>query len=295
MPNYLPRKASFFTTSLERGKMEALYQTYMDRLPADTEMLNVETSFGPTNVVHAGNPGAPALVLLHGRNACAPLLAAHFQFLLPDFRLFAVDLPGQPNLSAEVRLPAKTNAYGQWMHELLSKLGIWYANLVGVGLGAYAVLKSLQFDARRVAAAYLVSPLGLHSANRWQHYWQFQRPFRRFRNHPSPNNLNRLAKSVWEHPDEHLRTFWETILPRYRADTKYVPAFKRDSLRRVTTPVYCFTGSHTNYFSGNQEVSQQMPGLQAKIVLPNCGYQPSPQTYAAIGEYIKSSFGKHRG
>ncbi len=294
MPNYLPRKTSFFNTPLDRDKMEALYQTYLERLPTNTELISVETSFGPTNVVHAGDPGAPALVLLHGRNACAPLLASHFQFLLPDFRLYAVDLPGQPNLSAEVRLPPQTNAYGQWMHELLSKLGIWYANLVGVGLGAYAVLKSLQFDARRVATAYLISPVGLHSASRWQHYWQLQRPFTRFSNHPSPNNLNRLAKSVWGYPDEQLLTFWETILPRYRADTEYLSTLKGDSFSEVTTPVYCFFGSHTTYFAGNHKISRQIPSLRAETILPNCGYLPSPQTYLAIGNYIKNTFGEHR-
>lgn len=222
MPTYRTDGPSFFVPLAARAKMEELYQTYLERLPPGTELLSVETSFGRTNVVQLGKPGAPALVLLHGRNACAPLVIPHFQELLPQFRLYAIDLPGQPNLSAEVRLPAQTNTYGQWMHELLSKLGIWYANLVGIDLGAYAILKSLQFDARRVAAAYLITPIGLHSANRWQHYWLLERPFSRFSKKPSPKNLRQLTEGLWQRPDEDLLAFWEELLPQYELDFSHL-------------------------------------------------------------------------
>lgn len=284
---------SFFATPTARLKMEKAYQTYLDRLPAGAELLSIDTSYGSTNVLRIGTPGDPALVLLHARNACAPLAMHHFLDLLPHFRIYAIDLPGQPNLSVEIRLPPRTNAYGQWMHELLSKLGIWYANLVGIELGAYAALKSLTFDARRVAAAYLVTPLGLHTSSKWQHYWRQQRLFTRFLRNPLSGNLDKLASRMWQERDDEMLGFWEETLPNYSADLSYIPAIPHDNLSGLTTPIYCFVGSDDQYFSMRTE-HLQIPSLQSTTVLPNCGYLPSPTAYALIVKHLQNTFREHR-
>lgn len=273
--------------------MEEVYQTYLDRLPAGAELLSIDTSYGRTNVLRIGEVGYPALVLLHARNSCAPLAIRYFLDLLPRFRIYAIDLPGQPNLSAEVRLPPRTNAYGQWMHELLSKLGVWYANLVGIELGAYAVLKSLKFDARRVAAAYLVTPLGLHSASKWQHYWWQQRPFFGIFQSSPTKKIRKLAYSTWEEPDDEVLGFWSEVLPFYRPDNSYLPAMNPDVLSGLTTPIYCFVGSEDHYFFRRTE-HKVIPSLQSTTVLPNCGYLPSPAAYALIVKQIQSTFHEHR-
>lgn len=273
--------------------MEEVYQIYLNRLPTGTESLSIETSYGRTNVLRIGAPGDPALVILHARNGCAPLAIRHFLSLLPNFRIYAIDLPGQPNLSAEVRLPPKTAAYGQWMHELLSKLGIWYANLVGIELGAYAALKSLTFDARRVAAAYLMTPLGLHTTGKWRHYWGLQRPFSHFLRKPSAENLGKLASHMWQESDDDMLHFWKDVLPGYSSDLSYLPAIPSDTLSALTTPIYCFVGSEDHYFFQRTE-HVKIPSLQSTTVLPNIGYLPSPMAYALIVKQIQNTFSEHR-
>lgn len=284
---------SFFKTSAAQAKMEEAYQTIVERLPGSSELVSIDTSFGLTNVVRMGITTGPALVLLHARNSCAPLMLRHFLALLPDFRIYAIDLPGHPNLSSEMRLLARTNAYGQWMYEVLSKLGIWHANLVGIDIGAYAVLKSLLFDARRIAAAYLITPLGLHTANRWQHYWQFQRPLQRYIRTPSPLNLRELADQLWQAPDEDMLSFWAAVLPDYTPDSSYLPSLNHQALSKLTTPIYCFIGSNESYFS-KQETFNQIPSLRSTIILPNFGYLPSPSAFPLIIEHIKNTFHEHR-
>lgn len=295
MPTFLSNATSFFTADDARAKMEEVYQAYLDRIPTSTgiELLSIETSYGHTNVLQMGAPGDPALVILHARNSCAPLAVRHFLSLLPQFRIYAIDLPGQPNLSAEVRLPSQTNAYGQWLHEILSKLGIWYANLVGIELGAYAALKSLTFDARRVAAAYLVTPLGLHATGRWQHYWRQRRPIARFTHNPSPKKLEQLAKRMWQEVDDEMLDFWSIILPDYAPDYDYLSAISSSTLSGLATPIYCFVGSENYSFSPRAKY-QQIPSLQSITVLPNSGYLPSPAAYERIVKHIQNTFQEHR-
>ncbi|MTB51013.1 hypothetical protein [Lewinella sp. W8] len=283
---------SFFTSPAARASMEEEYHALVENLPPGVEFLNVETSFGTTNVLTMGTPGAPALVLLHGSNACAPLFLRHFLDLLPFMRLYAIDLPGHPNLSAEVRWPLETDACGQWMHEVLSKLSIWHANLVGVELGAYVALKSLTFDARRVGAAYLATPLGLHPACRWQYYWFRQRPLARFHRTPNAQTLGQLTRNTWHLPDEALLRFWKNTLPGYRPHLACPLPIASTDLKELSVPLHLFIGSEDPFFSRTS--LPDIPSLKFSVALPRSGYLPSSSAYSIMVDQIQNTFRRYR-
>ncbi|QGY42204.1 hypothetical protein GM418_00595 [Maribellus comscasis] len=64
------------------------------------------------------------MVLLHDSNSCAPAAIEILIDLTRNFRIYAVDIPGQSNLNEEFLLDVNDNSYGKWMYEILSRLAV---------------------------------------------------------------------------------------------------------------------------------------------------------------------------
>lgn len=73
--------------------IRALYDQCLSALPFQHEERLVETSFGTAHVVVCGPPDAPPLVMWHGMGLPAPFVLALFHSLIPQFRIYAPDMP----------------------------------------------------------------------------------------------------------------------------------------------------------------------------------------------------------
>lgn len=289
--------SSFFTNAAAKATMKTAYQSLLDTLPTSYELLSLETSAGQTNIVRLGPSDGTPLLLLHARHSCAPLILHQYAELLTQFRVYAIDLPGQPNLSAEVRLSVSTDAYGQWMFEILTRLGIWHATLVGVDLGAFVALKSLVFDERRIAAAYLIAPLGVHTEVWWRQYWYLQRPLQRFVRRRQVRHLHQLADVLWKEYDQETLTYWKAVLPGYSPDKNKMPSLAYSATRRIKTPVYCFAGNQDWYFTNRNwsTIAQKLlPSLECCVTLKNSKHFPSATDTDLIVDCIKTTSHAYR-
>ncbi|WP_280418789.1 alpha/beta fold hydrolase [Nocardia carnea] len=121
----------------------------------------VTTSAGPTHVTTLGDtrgPG-PVVVVVPGTNmntaASLPFLAR----LAIRHRVIALDMPGQPGLSAPQRPRRDRMAwYGQWLDEVLEQTVPDKAVLLGHSLGGAIALAC---SSPRVAGRVLIAPAGL--------------------------------------------------------------------------------------------------------------------------------------
>lgn len=152
---------SLFDNPQAKVNIEKLYHQQLENLGVGYEFRLVETSFGNTNIIITGAVDKPPLVLLHGTNSCAPIALEGLLGLKNEFRIYAIDIIGQPNLSAATRLNKKDNTYGQWMYEILSCLNLWQVTLVGSSLGGFISWKTIVFDERRIANIFLIAPEGI--------------------------------------------------------------------------------------------------------------------------------------
>ena len=120
------------------------------------------TALGSTHLLTAGT-GEPTVVLVPGTNLNAATSLDLVEAVARHRRVTAVDLPGQPGLSA-ADLPGqdRISAYGRWLEELLGQLGGGPFVLVGHSLGAAVVLAASPSD--QVAGIVLVDPAGLVKA-----------------------------------------------------------------------------------------------------------------------------------
>ena len=107
------------------GKKEILklYDEQLGRLKTAYSDKWISTSFGKTHLIETGNPTGIPLLVFHGGNATTAYNLLACDFLMNDFRIYAVDIIGHPGKSAEVSLSARNYDYGKWAGEVIDALG----------------------------------------------------------------------------------------------------------------------------------------------------------------------------
>lgn len=127
----------------------------------------LRTSLSDTLVLAAGSASAlPAAVIIPGAGLSAALLEPAVAEIARTRRVFVVDVPGEPGMSA-ARRPASADLdhYGRWLDEVTDALGEKSLVLIGHGLGAAIVLSSTPHP--RVAGTVLVNPERLSTPRWW--------------------------------------------------------------------------------------------------------------------------------
>lgn len=148
---------------------EAVEQRYRDTLgrwPVSNRQLAVPTRHGDTFVVVSGEGNATPVVLFHGSGTNSSMWMHDVAEWAGEFRVYAVDMIGEPGLSAASRPALRSDAYVEWLDDVWNGLGLTTAPIVGVSLGGWLALEYAVKRPQRVAALSLLSPSGVGSQNR---------------------------------------------------------------------------------------------------------------------------------
>ena len=149
-----------FKTEEGRTRYLAAYDAALAAWPAPYEELDVPTSFGTTHVVASGREGAPAVVLLPSFAATATVWRPNVEALGRLFRLYAVDVIGQPGRSLATRRLRSRRDFAAWYGALLDELGVGRASIVGCSFGGFLALSQASLTPSRVDKVVLISPAG---------------------------------------------------------------------------------------------------------------------------------------
>lgn len=120
-----------------------IYESYNKLLKSwgvDKEEFDVETTFGLTHIIVAGNRENPPLVLFHGvGDNSAIMWIYNIQALAQHFFVLMVDTIGGPGKSEPNQMYYDKFDLFLWIDELLNHFSISTTNLAGVSNGAYIV------------------------------------------------------------------------------------------------------------------------------------------------------------
>ena len=152
--------AVFKSEAAERA-VEACYGALLERWPVPNTQRRLPTREGETFVLACGPEDAPPVVLLHGSQANASVWMFDAMLWSKNFRLYAVDMIGEPGLSAPSRPPLASDAYALWLDDVMAGLGLESAALVGVSLGGWLALDYAIRRPGRVRRMALTCPAGL--------------------------------------------------------------------------------------------------------------------------------------
>ncbi|MEV4457334.1 alpha/beta fold hydrolase [Microbispora sp. NPDC049633] len=150
-----------YVTGEGERELRERYQELLTRWPVPSERLRIPTREGETSVITSGPPDAPPLLLLHGSSTTCVMWLGDVATWAPHFRVYAVDLIGEPGPSAPSRPPLDSEAYALWLDDVLDGLGLSRVSLVGASLGGWLAVDYAIRRPGRVERLALLCPGGI--------------------------------------------------------------------------------------------------------------------------------------
>jgi len=142
------------------------YLKFLARWPVPNRQLRVPTREGETFIVKSGGVAcgdetAPALLLFHGSAGNAAMWMGDVAGWAEHFRVYAVDMIGEPGMSAPSRPPLNSEAHALWLDDVMQALSLERASIVGVSLGGWLALDYATRRPERVARLVAICPGGV--------------------------------------------------------------------------------------------------------------------------------------
>jgi pimeloyl-ACP methyl ester carboxylesterase len=241
------------------------YEDTLAKWPVHADHLRVPTRAGETFVLACGRGDAPPLLLFHGSGSNAAMWMGDVATWAKHFRVYAVDMIGEPGLSAPSRPPLESDAYSLWLDDVLYELGLERAAVVGASLGGWLALDYATRRPQRVERLALLCPGGIGRQKfGFLAKALLYKPFGRW-------GMRRSIKAVAgvdarETPEiaEYLALTFTHFLPR----PDRPPVFSDEALRRLTMPVLTIVGARDAMLDSYGTVKRlQRTVPQARVIL----------------------------
>lgn len=160
------RQGPGFKSSAGEAAFMTAYDAAMKHWPVPYDEFDIPSRFGSTHVIACGPKGASPLVLLHGYMATSVMWAPNVGDLSRRFRVYAIDVMGQPGKSIPLDPIRSGIDYVMWLNTTLYGLGINRFSLAGQSFGGWLALKYAIAEPDRVEKLVLLSPGGLLQLSR---------------------------------------------------------------------------------------------------------------------------------
>jgi pimeloyl-ACP methyl ester carboxylesterase len=147
----------------ERGRqlVHERYRQLLDAAPLRCEELHISTREGDTFVLASGAGTHPPLLLFHGGATCSAMWLNDLPLLSRHFRVYAIDMIGEPGLSAPSRPSMQGEAHALWLDDVWDALDLTQARIAGTSQGGWLALDYAIRRPARVQSLALVAPAGI--------------------------------------------------------------------------------------------------------------------------------------
>ncbi|MBT8441507.1 MAG: alpha/beta hydrolase [Gammaproteobacteria bacterium] len=154
-----------YKTPEGRQKIIDWYETALARIDANVQSVWADTRFGRTHMLAAGPANGEPLFFLPGVAGAAPLFRRQLEGLSERFRVYAVDLPGQPGRSDPCPPSFLDNSFVDWFCDVLDSLGLESAHVGGQSAGGGIAMKIGIEAPDRTRSVFMFGPTGLARAH----------------------------------------------------------------------------------------------------------------------------------
>lgn len=235
---------SIYKTESGGEAVRARYRQFLASWPGGGTETQVPTSQGETFVISSGPLGAPDVVMLHGSAANTASWIGDAAILSQHFRVHAVDMIGEPGLSAPTRPPLASGVYSPWLGEVLDGLGVHRAALVGISLGGWLASHFATERPERVSALVLLCPGGI---GRQKNILIWALPLLMLGPWGRRKVTERiLGRAPVAEPSPAIKAFGEfmqLIFTHFRPRTEKLPSLTVETLGRLSMPVLAILGA----------------------------------------------------
>lgn len=252
-----------FKSTEARERQEDWYQRFLVRANVKVEFDFIETSFGETHVLTAGDPDNPPLVCLHAMLTGSAHLLSEIKYLAGHYRLILPDIPGHSVKGIPSRLSFKDNSHALWLKETLDAFELEKVDLFGVSLGGFVARQFASNWPERVSKLVLLVPAGIVQASVLKGLMSMAIPMMKYKINPTEKNLKAVVNF--------LITNWDEDWAYYLGDSmndfitpKTIPQLATDKeLQNLTMPALVIAAEDDMSFPGRELISR------VKSVVPN--------------------------
>ncbi|MET8004699.1 alpha/beta fold hydrolase [Nonomuraea glycinis] len=288
----------------EDGKraVEQRYRELLARWPVPAEHLRVPTAQGETFVIACGPSDAPPLVLLHGSATNSAMWLTDVAGFARHFRVYAIDLVGEPGLSAPSRPDLASGAYARWLEEVLDALDIRRISMVAVSLGGWIALDYATRHPGKVERLALQCPGGigpqlwgklmvallLKPLGRWGRARSMRLllgPASTSVTAPAPAAAPGTMAVPASSQAADFGAFMLLINGAFRHRMGRMPLFDDESLRRLTMPLLVIVGGRDAFLDSSgtrRRITETAPHAAIRF-LPDWGHYLPNQTDEITG------------
>ena len=263
--------ATIYKTEAGGEQIRRQYEEWLAHWPQPAERRTVPTRHGDTFVMVSGTENGPPVVLLHGSGANTVTWMAMAGKLAGRFRLYAVDLIGEPGLSAPSRPKLGSPAYSEWLDDVLDGLGLTEVQMVAVSLGGWMAIDYVTRRPDRVSRLALMVPGGI-GRQRFGKMAVFLLGQLLGRKQPEPKSP----------PEKYIRMVFQHFRPRL-----VLPVFSTGRLRELTLPLLVITGDQDELLDSRatrRRLAAAVPHAQVEV-LPGVGHM-LPDQSERIGAFL---------
>jgi len=272
----MPNLPSAFKNPQGEARFMAAYEAGLRLWTIPYEDVDIPSRFGSTHLVACGPKDAPPLVLLHSALANLTAWAYNIADLSADYRVYALDIMGQPNKSIPDQPISSREDFVEWLTMILNALKIERAHMAGVSYGGWLTLNYAVCAPERLNKIVLLSPAGGFMSIVPQFYLRgmlMMLPPRRlwvnmfvrwtmYRENLQESNTRRMFDCLVEQMYMGLRYF--------RMQTGVSPTiYQDDELRGVTSSALLLIGQQEVIYdpvAALERARRLMPIIQAELI-----------------------------
>jgi pimeloyl-ACP methyl ester carboxylesterase len=152
---------SAFRSDAGRAAYLKLYDAALASSTIPVTESDVETSFGRTHVLQAGDPSKPPLVALHGSSISSTMWVPLLPILTVTHRVTMIDAIDEAGKSIQAKPTTKSADHVAWLDEALRALDIQRSALVAASRGTWIATHYATAFPDRVGRLALVCPVGI--------------------------------------------------------------------------------------------------------------------------------------
>lgn len=258
-------KNSVFKSKEGRDKFRAYYGNVLSQFPFKQRY--IETNFGQTFILSAGQESNPPIILLHGSCSNSAFWFPEIMTLSQNFMVYAVDIIGEAGNSEEYRPDLKSEAFALWIKDVLDALELKEATLIGNSLGGWMALKFATTFPEKVSNLILIASSGLAQV-RPQFLLNSEKIFQMDGTIPVSSDIigeQNIPKEVLD--------FMNLIVESYKP-VQELPLYPDEQLKRLNIPILFIAGEDDVIIDAQksaQRLSHLIPTVEIHL-LPNTGH-----------------------
>jgi pimeloyl-ACP methyl ester carboxylesterase len=287
-----PSPLGIFRTLEGQKLFQSVYESTLQLWSEPYEEVFIPSRFGKTHVIVSGNPQAKPLVLLHGVLASATMWFPQINAFSQDYRLFAIDVLGDINLSVPMYLPKNKMETAEWLGTVFDGLGIGQASIAGISLGGFLALNFALHSPYRVSRMGVLDPAA--SLASYSPSFMLRTIPNMFSILFSKHPMDIIAK--WATADgqttEETTTLFRQMdcaIKHGRMSLRTLPSVFEDwELRQIETPVLLLMGSKTVMYNSKlaaRRAQQVIKHVKVEFI-PNAGHLLTLERPEIVNEKI---------